>query len=146
VVSHSYDANPIACAAGSAVLDEVVDRNLIEHAATLGERIRTGIDDVARDSPVIGDVRGRGLLLGIELVTDRATQGRFDENSDPGSVLIRRGLDRGLLLYSRRQNRGRFGDWILVAPPLVMDDATADSMIDRLGDVLAVSPGELAHQ
>jgi adenosylmethionine-8-amino-7-oxononanoate aminotransferase len=146
VVSHSYDANPIACAAGSAVLDEVVDRNLIEHAATLGERIRTGIDDIARDSRVIGDVRGRGLLLGIELVTDRATQGRFDENSDPGSVLIRRGLDRGLLLYSRRQNRGRFGDWILVAPPLVMDDATADSVIDRLGDVLAVSPEQLAHQ
>lgn len=144
VVSHSYDANPIACAAGSAVLDEVVDRGLIAAGESVGARIRAGIDAIAQDSTVIGDVRGRGLLLAIELVVDRTTQQKFAEGDDPGAVLIQRGLERGLLLYSRRQNKGRYGDWILVAPPLVMDSETADVMVDRLAEVLDVNPDQLS--
>lgn len=142
-VSHSYDANPIACAVGSAVLDEVVDRALVERGAELGARLRAGLEAIAEHNPVIGDVRGRGALLAVELVADPATQARFPAEADPAAVVLRRGLDRGLLLYSRRQNQGRFGDWLLIAPPLVMDDATADELIDRLSDVLSISAREL---
>jgi adenosylmethionine-8-amino-7-oxononanoate aminotransferase len=137
VVSHSYDASPIACAAGAAVLDEVVERDLIAAADRVGGRIRSGLDAIAADSPLVGDVRGRGLLLAIELVADKATAAKFPADVDPGATLVQRGLDHGLLLYSRRQNGGHFGDWLLIAPPLVTDEATADDMLERLAATLA---------
>lgn len=142
-VSHSYDASPIACAAGAAVLDEVVERGLIDHAARVGDRIRAGLIDLAGTLDLIGDVRGRGLLLAIELVADPATKAKFPADVDPGAVALRHGLDHGLLLYSRRQNGGRFGDWLLVAPPLTIDEPTADTLVERLGATLTAVREEL---
>lgn len=143
VVSHSYDANPMACAAGSAVLDEVVDRGLIANARDRGGALRSSLDALAQDSPLIGDVRGRGLLAAIELVTDKETMGRFPASLDPGQVVLRHGLDHGLLLYSRRQNAGRFGDWLMIAPPLVVSDEECDELIAALGEALDDSIDEL---
>ncbi|MGE0552829.1 MAG: aspartate aminotransferase family protein [Gemmatimonadales bacterium] len=143
VVSHSYDASPIACAAGAAVLDEIVERGLIEHAAVIGDRLRQGLERLAERSALIGDVRGRGLLLAIELVADRGSLAKFPAAVDPGAVVLRHGLDHGLLLYSRRQNGGLFGDWLLVAPPLVIDEPTADELIERLGETLGAASREL---
>jgi len=144
VVSHSYDAAPIACAAGAAVLDEVVEHDLITHAAHIGDRIRDGLQTIADDSPLIGDVRGRGLLLAIELVSDKATSAKFGADTDPGALLVQRALDNGLLLYSRRQNGGRFGDWLLIAPPLITDEATADEIVQRLATTLHEATPALA--
>ncbi|MGP8204562.1 MAG: aspartate aminotransferase family protein [Acidimicrobiales bacterium] len=143
VVSHSYDANPMACAAGSAVLDELVDRGLIEGAVTLGARLRAGLERMARSSPLVGDVRGRGLLLAVELVADKQTNERFPEHADPGATIRRHGLEHGLLLYSRRQNAGRYGDWLLVTPPLVIDEPTCDELIDRLEATFASATDEV---
>jgi adenosylmethionine-8-amino-7-oxononanoate aminotransferase len=143
VVSHSYDANPIACAAGSAVLDEVVDRDLIANAARMGARIRAGLDKIATRCPLVGDVRGRGLLLAIELVSDPDTLARFPADRDPGAVMLRHGRDHGLLLYSRRQNEGRFGDWLLIAPPLVIDEAGCDELLAGLSAALDDAASEL---
>ncbi len=143
-VSHSYDAAPIACAAGAAVLDEIVDRDLLSRGAALGVRLRAGLDALAAASPLVADVRGQGALLAVEIVHDPETLARFPADSDPGAVLVARGLDRGLLLYSRRQNGGRFGDWLVIAPPLVIDDAMADEIVDRLADVLDVPSDALA--
>jgi adenosylmethionine-8-amino-7-oxononanoate aminotransferase len=146
VVSHSYDACPMACAAGSAVLDEIAERRLVEHAAGIGARIRSGLDSLAAGCPLVGDVRGRGLLLAIELVADRSTAAKFPADVDPGAVLVRRGLDHGLLLYSRRQNSGLFGDWLLIAPPLVIDEQTADTIVERLASVLDSAVDELCDR
>jgi adenosylmethionine-8-amino-7-oxononanoate aminotransferase len=143
VVSHSYDANPIACAAGAAVVDEIVERGLIVNAEYVGAHLRAGLEETAQRSPVIGDVRGRGLLLAIELVADQAAMSRFPSDVDPGSVLVRHGLDHGLLLYSRRQNGGRFGDWLMITPPLVIDMQTADDLLARLEETLASAAPEL---
>jgi adenosylmethionine-8-amino-7-oxononanoate aminotransferase len=143
VVSHSYDANPMACAAGSAVLDEVVDRGLIERAGTLGDRLRAGLERISRSSPLVGDVRGRGLLLGVELVVDKETNERFPEHADPAAIIRRHGFEHGLLLYSRRQNAGRYGDWLLVAPPLVIDEPTCDDLIDHLEATFAASTDDV---
>jgi adenosylmethionine-8-amino-7-oxononanoate aminotransferase len=143
VVSHSYDACPMACAAGSAVLDEIVDRDLIGHAGRLGARLRAGLQEMATGMPWIGDVRGRGLLAAIELVADAVTMARFPERVDPTAIVLRHGLDNGLLLYARRQNAGRYGDWLMVAPPLVTDEATCDDLVDRLGATMAASADDL---
>lgn len=142
-VSHSYDASPIACAAGAAVLDEVVERELLHRARALGEQIRAGLERIAQRSPLVGDVRGRGLLQALELVADPETNARFPETVDPAAVVRRHALDHGLLLYSRRQNAGRFGDWLLIAPPLVIDEATADGLLERLDQSLAAASDEL---
>lgn len=136
VVSHSYDAAPIACAAGAAVLDEIVEHGLIERALSVGEHLRRGLDAITTEQPLIGDVRGKGSLLAIELVADAETSARFPGDVDPGAVAVRAGLDRGLLLYSRRQNGGLFGDWLLIAPPLTIDTTLADRILDRLADTL----------
>ena len=125
-LSHSYDANPMACAAGLAVLEEIADRDLMGNAARMGARIRAGLVDIATRCPLVGDVRGRGLLLAIALVADRHTLARFPADVDPGAAVVRRGLEHGLLLYSRRQNAGAFGDWLLIAPPLVIDEEGCD--------------------
>ena len=145
VVSHSYDASPIACAAGAAVLDEIVERDLIANAERVGAELRAGLEVIAENSPLIGDVRGRGLLLAIELVSDRTTLARFPAEVDPGSVVLRHGLDHGLLLYSRRQNRGRFGDWLLIAPPLVIDAEVCGDLLGRLESTLASAANELVR-
>jgi adenosylmethionine-8-amino-7-oxononanoate aminotransferase len=142
-VSHSYDANPISCAAGSAVLDEVVERGLIENASRVGAHLREGLERLASSTPLIGDVRGRGLLQAVELVADSATNDFFPEKVDPGAIIRRHGLDHGLLLYSRRQNAGRFGDWLLLAPPLVIDEATCDEIVDRFGATIASASDEI---
>jgi adenosylmethionine-8-amino-7-oxononanoate aminotransferase len=142
-VSHSYDANPISCAAGSAVLDEIVERDLMGNATRSGAVLRAGLDAIAQNSPLVGDVRGRGLLLAIELVANKSTLARFPAEVDPGPVVLRHGLDHGLLLYSRRQNSGRFGDWLLIAPPLVIDPEACDDLLSRLESTLASAAGEL---
>ncbi len=148
VISHSYDANPLACAAGSAVLDEVVQRDLIARSRTLGARLRAGLETLHSESPIIGDIRGRGLLLALELVTDRETDGRFPEAVNPAAILRRHGLDHGLLLYSRRQNRGRYGDWLLVAPPLIVDETSCDELVGRITETFATATAEIlrAHR
>jgi adenosylmethionine-8-amino-7-oxononanoate aminotransferase len=131
-VSRSADANPIACAAGSAVLDEVVERGLIERAATTGARLRSGLERIAERSPLVAEVRGRGLLLAIELVRDKGTMERFGPDVDPADRVRHHGARHGLLVYSRRQNAGVFGDWILVTPPLVISDEECDELLDGL--------------
>ncbi len=143
VVSHSYDANPIACAAGSAVLDEIVERDLVVNAQVMGQYLRTQLEALALQSPLIGDVRGRGLLLAIELVANKDTCERFPSTVDPAAVVLRHGLNSGLLLYSRRQNTGKFGDWLVIAPPLPVDRDNCDELMSGLEAALSASTDEL---
>ncbi len=128
-VTRSSDANPIACAAGSAVLDEVVERGLLERAGVIGDRLRTGLERLAARSPLVGEVRGRGMLLAIELVRDTSSMERFDPDVDPADRVRHHGARHGLLVYSRRQNAGTFGDWILVTPPLVITEDECDELL-----------------
>ena len=143
VVSHSYDANPMACAAGTAVLDEIVERDLIANARDVGSHLRSQLESLPLESPLIGDVRGRGLLLAIELVANKGTLERFPATVDPASVVLHHGLNHGLLLYSRRQNAGRFGDWLMIAPPLIADNDDCDELINGLEAALKASTDAL---
>ena len=144
-VSHSYDASPIACAVGAVVLAEIEERNLVAHAAEQGRVLRSGLDELARRSSVIGDVRGRGLLHAIEIVADPATATAFPQHIDPAEIIKQIALDHGLLLYARRQNGGRFGDWLLISPPLVIGSHETTSIIDRLDRVLGIAESHLRN-
>ena len=88
------------------------------------------------DCPVIGDIRGRGLLMAVELVADKATKSKLPGRFQPTEKIRVHGLDNGLILYSRRTGGGKYGDWFLIAPPLTITEAECDELVSRLGATL----------
>jgi adenosylmethionine-8-amino-7-oxononanoate aminotransferase len=133
VEGHTFEGNPVSCAAGIAVLEEIVERDLCGNARVQGERLRQGFQRLSEKYGVIGDIRGKGLFQGIEFVRDPATKERF---ADPVGVKIgRRALENGLLC--------RFDPhWIAFGPPLVVTAEQIDEMVavlDRsMGEVLGL--------
>jgi adenosylmethionine-8-amino-7-oxononanoate aminotransferase len=132
VEGHTFEGNPISCAAGLAVLKEILERDLCANARELGKRLRAGFQRLADKHGVIGDIRGKGLLQGIEFVRDRMTKERFPTNPGFGVRVGRRALHNGLLC--------RFDPhWLAFGPPLV---STADQIEEMMG-ILDHSLGEV---
>ncbi len=134
VEGHTFEGNPISCAAGLAVLREILERDLCGNARAMGQRLRDGFTSLAKKHGVVGDIRGKGLLQGIEFVRDLATKERFPNETAFGVRVGRRALENGLLC--------RFDPhWIAFGPPLVVTAEQVDEMVailDRsLGEVLA---------
>ena len=133
---HTANANPLACATGVAVLEEIENRDLIANAAETGAYFKTRLKELAMTSPVMGDVRGKGLLLAVEIVRDKSTKAPFSAEIKAPDSVRRHGLDHGLTIYARRTNAGRFGDWIMTSPPLITTRSQADEIVERLGRTL----------
>jgi 4-aminobutyrate aminotransferase len=93
----TFGGNPVACAAALAVLDTIESEGLVANAATRGDQLRVGLDSLAAPDARIGDVRGRGLMLGVELVLDRETR---EPDGELGDAVIARCADAGLLLLT----------------------------------------------
>src|SRR3954471_15770614 len=134
VEGHTFEGNPIACAVGIAVLREVLERDLCGNARRQGERLRAGFERLAEKYGVIGDVRGKGLLMGVEFVEDVATKRPFAPEVGFGVRVGRRALANGLLC--------RFDpNWLAFGPPLVTTAEQLDEMLailDRsMGEALA---------
>ena len=127
-VSSTFLTNALGFAAGIAAIDVLVEEDLVTHAATLGaralDRLRAGLADVSH----VGDVRGRGLLLGIELVKSRETLEPAREHT---LTVIRRMRERGVIVG----HSGRNMNVVKLSPPLVTEDADWDQVIDDLIDV-----------
>ena len=137
VEGHTFEGNPISCAAGIAVLREIVERDLCSNARARGEQLRAGFQRLADKYGVNGDLRGKGLLQGMEFVRDPATKERFPDATAFGTQVGRRALANGLLC--------RFDPhWLAFGPPLVSTAAEIDEMLavlDRsIGEVLATIP------
>lgn len=122
VEGHTFEGNPIACAAGMAVLQEIVETDLCANARKQGERLRAGLERMAQKYPIIGDVRGKGLFLGIELVKDRTTKEAFPTEEAIGIQIGKRALSHGLLC--------RFDPhWIAFGPALVVESEHIDEIL-----------------
>jgi len=93
----TFGGNPVACAAGLAVLAEIRERDLVANAAARGAELSAGLREIAADDPRIGDVRGLGLMIGVEFVLDRATR---EPDGPTCEAVIQRCADEGLLLLS----------------------------------------------
>jgi adenosylmethionine-8-amino-7-oxononanoate aminotransferase len=137
VEGHTFEGNPISCAAGIAVLQEILERDLCGNARTQGERLRAGFQRLAKKYGIIGDIRGKGLFLGIELVKDLKTKERFPAEMAFGVQVGKRALQNGLLC--------RFDPhWIAFGPPLVVTGEQIDEMVGILdksmGEVLEKVP------
>ena len=131
-LAHTYNANPITCAGACAVLDELVERDLIEGAARLGVHLRERLDAIHARSPIVGDVRGKGLLCALEIVADKTNAAMLPAELAADDRIRQIGMQEGLLIYMRRTNGGRFGEWFMVAPPLTISPGEIDDMMERL--------------
>lgn len=135
-LSHTYNANPISCAAGVAVLDELVERDLIDRGRAAGDYLAAQLRSLARSHPIIGDVRGRGLLVGIELVADRAQKRALPEEAAAATEIRRVAMENGLLIGGRRLNGGAFGEFLLMTPALTITDEEIDRLLERFDTTL----------
>lgn len=133
---HTAAANPLSCAIGTAALEETIERDLIGNAERMGQYLTDRIWALADECPVIGDVRGRGLLLATEVVANRATKERFPADVVAPDMIRRLAFNHGLTIYGRRTNNGKFGDWIMTSPPLIITAEQIDEMVERFGATL----------
>jgi 4-aminobutyrate aminotransferase-like enzyme/Ser/Thr protein kinase RdoA (MazF antagonist) len=128
----TFGGNPVACAAALAVLDVIEDEGLLAHVAETGAYLRQGLTALAERHSVIGDVRGAGLLLGVELVDDRGTQAPAPGYTHAVTEAMR---DRDILLGTT----GPAGNVLKIRPPLVFGREHADLLLQALDEVLALS-------
>jgi len=140
---HTHKGHPLACAVGLAVLEETLDRKLIEHANEIGAALRASLDKLKAGNSIIGDVRGLGLLNAIEIVADPTTKAMLPRSLDVIGRVQAIARAEGLLIYGRRSHGGKFGDWIMVTPPLIATSADIDEIIDALARTLRIYREEL---
>ncbi len=130
----TYGGNPLACAAALAVIDAMEAEGIPARAQRTGDRIKARFQRWAGHFSCIGDVRGLGAMIGMELVTDRAS--RAPDKALAGRV-VAAALERGLVLLSS----GTFGNTIRVLAPLTADDALIDEGLDVMGAALEAAVG-----
>jgi adenosylmethionine-8-amino-7-oxononanoate aminotransferase len=145
VHGHTYFTNPLSCAVANAVVDEVVSQRLIERAATMGELLMRGLRDIAERSPIVGDVRGKGLLTAIEIVADKATKRQLPTAFNAPAKLSVHGLKHGIALYNRRANGGAFGDFQMITPPLTIREGELGELLVLLERSLSDLQAEIEH-
>ena len=136
----TYAGNPLACAAGLAVINEIETQGLLENAVTMGDLLKQELNGLMQTYPFIGDVRGQGLLLAFELVSERDGMTPLAAELNAYDKLVNLAYERGLIIYSRRTRDGLEGDHFLVCPPLIV---TADQIAEII-EKLAASLDDLA--
>jgi adenosylmethionine-8-amino-7-oxononanoate aminotransferase len=127
----TFSHHVVGAAAGRAVLRVLRERNLVAAAETQGKRLRAGLEERLGGHRAVGDVRGLGLMLAVELVADRATRRPFPRAERVTERVLAAAAERGLLLYpSTGCADGTDGDLVMFGPPLVVIDAQVDEMAE----------------
>ena len=133
----TYSHAPVGAAVAREVLRILEVESLVEASATKGERLRTLLTSAMGDHPAVGEIRGRGLMVGLELVADRETRAPFPRAAKITEAVVRGARERGVLVYSGTGNaNGVDGDTILLGPPFVVTDAELVSIVDALADAI----------
>jgi adenosylmethionine-8-amino-7-oxononanoate aminotransferase len=128
----TYGGNPLACAAGLAVLDAIDSDELMPHAVAMGEILKARLNALMQRYECIGDVRGTGLLQAFELVSDRATMAPLPRELNAYDRLVEIAYENGLIIYARRSRGGIEGDHFLVAPPMITTGEQIDELMEKL--------------
>jgi adenosylmethionine-8-amino-7-oxononanoate aminotransferase len=140
---HTYAGNPLACAAGLAVIKEIEAEGLTENAAKIGDLLKARLEALMQRYPIIGDVRGKGLLLAFELMADRHTKEALPAKLNAYNRLVEIAYENGLIIYSRRTRGGYSGDHFLVCPPMITTPEQVDEIIALLDASLGTFFDEL---
>ncbi len=137
---HTYLGHPLACAAALAVQQVIRRDNLLANVRKQGAHLAERLSQRFGNHPHVGDVRGRGLFWGIELVADRGSRQPFDPALKLHARIKREAMARGLMVYPMGGTiDGSRGDHVLLAPPFIVDAAQIDTIVERLGDAIDAS-------
>ncbi len=131
---HTYMGHPTAAAAGLAVVNAILHRNLIGKVRIQGDKLKEALHQRFGQNPHVGDIRGRGLFLGVELVADRDTKAPFDASLKLAGRIKKNAFEAGLICYPMSGTiDGKSGDHVLLAPPFIIEDAQIGELVDKLG-------------
>ncbi|TIL66320.1 aspartate aminotransferase family protein [Mesorhizobium sp.] len=134
---HTYMCHPMACAAALAVQEVIARDDLLANVRAMGAHLSRRLGERLGNHAHIGDIRGRGLFMGVELVEDRSTKAPFEPKRKLNAKIKREAMARGLLVYPGGGTiDGVRGDHVLLAPPFIIDAAAIDAVVERLGDAI----------
>ncbi len=134
---HTYLGHPTAAAAGVAVVNAILDRNLVPRVKTQGDKLMAALQAQFGQHANIGDIRGRGLFQGIELVADRDTKAPFDPSRKIAGRIKTAAFEAGLICYPMSGTiDGQQGDHVLLAPPFIMRDDQIDELVTKLSGAI----------
>jgi adenosylmethionine-8-amino-7-oxononanoate aminotransferase len=135
---HTYIGHPIACAAALAVVTKLTDGGMTARAAQMGEILHNALVAAFGQHAHVGDIRGRGMFRGIELVAERETKAPFDPAKQVAARFKKAAFANGLICYPMNGTiDGQFGDHILIAPPFIISENQIDELVGKLSDSLA---------
>lgn len=135
---HTYIGHPVATAAGLAVVRAILERGLVERVRTQGATLSAALHDRFGQHPHVGDIRGRGLFMGLELVEDRETKAPLDPARGTAAKIKKAAFEAGLICYPMAGTiDGKRGDHILLAPPFIIEDAQIGELADKLAGAVA---------
>ncbi|MCB1310366.1 MAG: aspartate aminotransferase family protein [Sedimentitalea sp.] len=134
---HTYIGHPTACAASLAVLGRLLDDGILARVAPMGEKLRAALEAEFGQHPHVGDIRGRGLFLGLELVEDRASKAPFDPARKLNAKIKSAAFEAGLICYPMGGTiDGKSGDHVLLAPPFILTDDQVGELVDKLSTAI----------
>jgi adenosylmethionine-8-amino-7-oxononanoate aminotransferase len=130
---HTYLGHPMACAAAGAVLTRLVDDGLVTGVTAKGAQLRSQLEAALGQHPHVGDIRGRGLFIGLELVADRGSKAPFDPSLALSARIKAAALQAGLICYPGQGTiDGVAGNHVLLAPPYIISDSEIEMLVTRL--------------
>ena len=143
---HTYLGHALACSAGLAVQRVIRRDNLLENVRTQGAHLARRLQERFGNHPFVGDVRGRGLFAGVELVSDRSSKEPFDPKRKLHARVKKEAMARGLMVYPMGGTiDGVKGDHVLLAPPFIVDAQDVDRIVERLGDAIDAAINDMSH-
>jgi adenosylmethionine-8-amino-7-oxononanoate aminotransferase len=146
-LGHTWDGAPLPCAVGLAVLDILVEHGLIDRVRERGPRLRHELAAALRESAIVGEVRGRGFLLGVELVDPRDRRSFLPDEFDTGALVDEVAFELGLLVSSTHsQPDGYAGDEVVLAPAYTSSDAELAEMVERFAAAMVRVETEVSRK
>ena len=137
---HTYVGHPVAAAAGLAVLNAILERGLVARSAEMGERLDDALRAAFGQHPHVGDIRGRGLFRGLELVADRESKEPFAPERGIAARVKKTAFEAGLICYPMAGTiDGRRGDHVLLAPPFIISEDEIGELVEKLGTAFDVA-------
>lgn len=133
----TYGSNPLSTATGVAVVSYILEKGLVENSRLMGEKLMSSLGGLMAKYEFIGDVRGLGLMTGIEFVRDRRTRETFEPANGVTEKVVKTALDAGLILYGAGNcATGSRGDAVMIAPPLTVTEEELAEILDAFETVL----------
>ena len=134
---HTYLAHPTACAAAETVVSSIIERKLVKQVSLIGDCLISELNHAFGQHPHIGDIRGKGLFIGLELVENRLNKAPFEASKQISKNIKASAFSEGLMCYPMAGTvDGNLGDHILLAPPFIMENRQIDEIVVKLAKAI----------